>query len=88
MGLDYGSVHEEKVKYFVTYKSKLNGSMGIVTTTAVSKSDVERLFNDKLQNYEIFKTRDLYELIEDFGKETTNNLIKHLKTIDSLFEGK
>ena len=88
MDSDYDSVHDEKVKYFVTYKNKSNSAMGIITTNALSKSEVEKMFNEKLPNYEIFKTRDLYEFMEYFGEETANNLMKHLKTIDSLFENK
>jgi hypothetical protein len=88
MYFDDDSVHEEKRKYFITYRNKLNDSMGVVTKEALSKSEVEEYFNEKSSDYEIVKTRDLYEWTEEIGKELASDLIKHIKTIESLFEVK
>jgi hypothetical protein len=71
-------------KYFITYKSKLNGASSIVSEEAVSRCNAEEIFNSKVYNCEVIKIQNRDEWIEDIGEELAKDLIKHIKTLDSL----
>ncbi len=85
-GYETDFVYETEQKYFITYKSKLNGASSVVSGEAVSRCNAEEIFNSKIYNCEIIKIQNRDEWIEDIGIELAKDLMKHIKTLESVVE--
>ncbi len=71
-------------KYFITYKNHLNGTMGILSGEAVSRCNVEEIFNSKVHDCELIKIQNRDEWIGDIGEELARDLMKHIKTLEDV----
>ncbi len=86
MTFDYKAEYGEKQTYIITYKSLINGSTSIVTGEFWNHSEAEKVFNRKFQHEEVIKIQSSREWMGNIGSDIATELIKHIKTLDSLAE--